>query len=169
MFIIGCHHIIAVGKQGFLKEYYSQVEKCFYSCHFLHVQLQNNYSEESFPHSPCILIQCQDLKTISIFCPSVQSGNLHVFSGICPVLPSHNKGNWKYRAVCALHFGRETQDQSEVLELPDFFSSLLLHFLVHCNLNLLNFTVKFCITCNNRYVGTEKGQNLFRLHARRDV
>lgn len=55
------------------------MEKCFYFCHFLHVQLQKNCSEESFSPSPCVLVQCQDLKTISICCPSAQSGSLQIF------------------------------------------------------------------------------------------
>lgn len=73
----------------------------------------------------------------------------------------------------APHFARETQGQAEDLELfwlPPF-SSLSLHFLAHCNLNLPNFTVKHCITCTNRFYGNwgrPKHLNAFhRLRARR--
>lgn len=43
------------------------------------MQLQKD-SEESSPHSPCILIQCQDLKTISSFCPSVRESTSSLVS-----------------------------------------------------------------------------------------
>lgn len=127
------------------------------------MQLQNNNSEDSFPHSPCVFIQCQDLKTISIFYPSVQSESLQVF--LVSVLSFHlmikeavNTGQ------CVHHIlPEELRTSQRIWNWLSSFSSILLHFLAHCNLNLLNFTVKFCITYTNKCVGTEKGQNLLRL------
>lgn len=135
------------------------MENFFYFCHFLDVQLQKD-SEWVFHSFTLCIDTVSGLKDYFQFlslCAVRESTSslVSVQSFHLMIKETENTGQ------CVHHILAE--DSGPVKGFGTIWLSfLLLPFLANCNLNLLNFTVKFCISHINRCVGTENGQNILR-------